>query len=75
MSFAKDFAPRKRQIPSLLRSNEVNEVDTTVTVVLVPALHTRVPRPTNSAILFQDHKPALGVRIEIESGKGDSGQP
>lgn len=43
-------------------------------MVLVPALHTRVPHATNTPILFEDGQPALGVCIEVESGQGDAGQ-
>lgn len=45
-----------------------------MTVILVPTLHTRAPYPTNAPVLFEDRKVALGVCIEVESGKGDAGQ-
>ena len=39
------------------------------------AVHTRTLYSTNTAILFEDGKPALRVCVEVESGQGDAGQP
>ena len=47
----------------------------TVTVAVVRTLPTRAPYPTNASILLEDHKSALGMCIEVESGKGDAAQP
>lgn len=46
-----------------------------MTVVLVPMLRTRTPDSTDTLILLEDRKPALGMCIEVESGKGDAAQP
>ena len=37
-------------------------------------LRTGAPYPTYTPILFEDGKPTLGVCIEVESGKDDTGQ-
>ena len=54
--------------------DEISEIYATVTAIFVRTLHTRAPYPSNAVILFKDQKPALGVCIEIESGKGNAAQ-
>ena len=46
-----------------------------MTVALVRTLPTRTPYTTNAPIFLEYHKPALGVCIEVEAGKGDAAQP
>ena len=63
-----------RQRPWLPRTGQVGEISTTISVVLVSALHTRVPHTAYTSILFEDGKPALGVCVEVESRKDNASQ-